>query len=741
MKYFLLGLLGILLLATACNNNDGGSNATAATTTGRYVEVDITPPIDGRFISLVANDGTLVAFDEGLRTRYDSINGGETWTQSPGPGSGTDRFMNVQAAAFLPNGRLLVYEQGEGMVAVAMDGTAEHFPIAEIDDAIAEGDSHIVSLIQMLDNEQVLLTYSVDWIARFMRENDISNFVQSIETGGDEDEDNGEPVQGHRIGGGGTARTTEVRVGGNVASGGGDFTFFGEMATSAIHDMNTGSLISAREVPMPVGANIHGDVYAMQGHTLMRHAANGNIDTILDGTAFAFGSPFNSAASVQPLADGGFIVNVLVDGQFNRLYKYIWDENATIDPNKTITIWSLEDNALVRAAITEIWRLHPDADISYEIALSGDTAISASDAIRTLNTRLLSGSGPDILILDGAPIDSYAGRGMLLDLTGRVDASGIYQNLLAPYMDGGQLHVIPTQFLIPALMGSPTTLGEVPTLAALVESIVTGNPASDMQRGMMLGGIPEAERAQMGFTDLAELFGIMWQANAAAFINNNQLDSAVLREFLAAIEAISNMYELTVQDEMMGTAGVFMAVGTSGGGRANMLSGSLMDFMMQSTNLAAFSIDNLTLLQMMMVRDDAEITTFPGLTSGAWMPSTIVGVSADTAVADFAIEFVNTMLSLDVQRINHGEGLSVTRQGIQAQIDQINEMMIEFDMDLFDFDVDALINRLQTPALIETTLREMIWQTVERLCTGRIDLEGAVQEVEQNIRNYLAERS
>ena len=735
MKYFLLGLLGILLLATACSNNEGSNTvADTAARAGRFVEADITPPIDGRIINLIANDGTLVAFDEGLRTRFDSTNGGETWTQSPGPGSGTDRFESVQTAAFLPDGRLLVYEQGVGMVAVSPDGTAEHFPIAEIDDAIAEGDSHIVTLIQMLDNEQVLLTYSVDWIARFMRENDIGDFVQRI--GVDENEDDDE--QPRHVSGG--ARTTEVRVGGNF-SGGGDFTFFGEMATSAIHDINTGNLISSREIPMPVGANIHGDVYAMQGHTLMRHAANGNVDTILDGTAFAFGSPFNSAASVQTLADGGFIVNVLVDGQFSRLYKYTWDENATVDPNKTISIWSLEDNALVRAAITEIWRLHPDAQISYEIALSGDTAVSASDAIRTLNTRLLSGSGPDILILDGAPIDSYAGRGMLLDLTGRVNTSGIYQNLLAPYVDGGQLHVIPTQFLIPALMGSPSALGEVPTLAALVESIVTGNPASDMQRGMMLGGIPEAERAQMGFADLAELFDIMWQANATAFINNNQLDSAVLREFLAAIEAISSMYELAAQNEMEAGMGMFMAVSTSGGGRANMLSGSLMDFMMQSTNLAAFSIDNLTLLQMMMVRDDADITTFPGLVPGAWMPSTIVGVSADTSVPDFAIEFVNTMLSLDVQRINHGEGLPVTRQGIQAQIDQINEMMIEFDMDLFDFDVDALASQLQTPALIETTLREMIWQTAERLCTGRIDLEGAVQEVEQNIRNYLAERS
>ena len=767
-----MGLTAVLLLSTACGGNNGSNGnsmaeaattgtdgnraaATATAATGRYVEVDVTPPIDGWFMSLIAQDGTLAAFDEGLRTRYDSTNMGETWTPSPGPGSGTDRFEGVRTAAFLPDGRLLAYVQYEGMTKISPDGATEHFPVDEIDSAVADGDTHNITLIQALDNGQIMLTYSIDWIARFMREHDMGDFVGRF--GNDEDGDDIEDLdmgtvedaynemyeyedatEGMETGGRGTVRTSEVRVSG-TAGVGGDFRF-GDMETTAIHDLATGQQISTREVPTPVGANSHGDIYTMQGHSLLRYGANGYVDTVLDGTAFAFGASNNSVASVQLLADGGLVVNVLVDWQFNRLFKYVWDANATVDPNKTITIWSLEDNALVRAAITEIWRLHPDADITYEIALLGDTAISASDAIRTLNTRLLSGRGPDILILDGAPIDSYAGRGMLLDLTGRVDTGGIYQNLLAPYLDGGQMHVIPTQFSIPMLMGSAHTLAEVPTLAALVESIVTGNPAAAMDQGRMLGGIPEDERAQMGFNDLEELFDLMWQANASAFINDNRLDSDALREFLAAIEAISNMYELTAADDITGGMGVFMAVG-GGGGRANMVSGSLMQYMMQSTNLAAFSVDNIMLLQMMMARDDSELAIFPGLTPGAWLPSTIVGVSADTSVEDFAIAFVNTMISLQVQQINHGEGLPVTRQGIQAQIAQINQQLAEFDMDPFDVDMDTFVNQLQTPALIEATLREMIWGTVERLCTGRVDLEGAVQEVEQNIRNYLAERS
>ena len=179
-----------------------------------------------------------------------------------------------------------------------------------------------------------------------------------------------------------------------------------------------------------------------------------------------------------------------------------------------------------------------------------------------------------------------------------------------------------------------------------------------------------------------------------------------------------------------------------GGGGMSILPGSPMQFMMQATNMAAFSVDSLTLLQMTERREEPSAhALFPGLSQGAWRPSTIVGVSADTSVEDFAIRFVNTMLSLDVQLMNHGEGLPITREAVQSQIDLVNELLAEHNLGSFDVDVHGLVSGLRVPSIIETTLRDMIWETVERLATGRVDLEGAVGEVERNIRNYLAERS
>lgn len=825
-KLFRLAMLATLaialLLTAAC-----GSNGTDDRTFGRYVEVDITPPIDGRFISLVTHDGNLAAFDEGLQTRFDSTDNGDSWTETTGPGSGTGRFAGVRTAAFLPDGRLLVYVQEEGMVAVSEDGSSEHFPIDEIDNAILEGESVSVSLIQVLDDAQVLLTYSIGGFGGFIIDtgdgqtinfggdgftgldmDEISGLLDGLDVSADdldalasstmdvgtlEGEFNLDAldlaelaealgldleeleidadtfmamvdgssestiVTGQHVVSGGVSRVTaggdNLRPQGAVSmreSAMQTFSFEGmvsgmggmEQATT-IHDMATGSRIFEVSVPGALTTNTHGDIYTYDGQSILRNYTNGSISTRLEGAAFSFGAQNVDVSAMQilPNQDQSFIINTLVDWRYNRLYRYTWDENAPIDPNKTITIWSLEDNAFVRAAITEMWRQHPDACITYEIALSGDTAVSASDAIRTLNTRLLSGSGPDILILDGTPIESYAGRGMLLDLA-EANTDKIYQNLLEPFLFDGRTYIVPTQFSIPVLMSDASILEQTQTLDALVNRVLSGNATTPMITRGILGSTPAEERSELFFEDLEELYEIMWLANASAFISNNQLNSDALREFLAATEAISNMYDLTAPNETPAMAmGMSAVVVSSGGGMVNMFSGSLIQYMAQTTNMGAFAVNNLSLLQLFMDRNDADIMTFPGLMPGTWQPSTMVGVSADTDVSEFAIEFVNMMLSTNVQQINQGEGLPITREGLASQISILNNTLVGSGMDPFELNLDGLISQLQVPALMETVLREMIWETVERLCTGRIDLEGAIREIEQNIRNYLAERS
>jgi len=804
MKKRILSLIlaGCLLLLAACsgneidsdNENSGGSGAEnlgGRTVEGRYVETDITPPIDGRFVSFLKEDGTIVCFDDGLKTRYESADGGNSWNGTPGPGSTTDRFQHAQIGALLPDGGLLAFIHDEGLVMISPDGTDEAYPVEEIDKAFAEGESVYLSLMRMLDNDRLLLNYTIGGFTQTVDEDEPDEDDDPDDNDGEEEAPrarDGEPGavtrsssvtrSGVRSGGqgGGAAVSVdsmrnrmlllEFSTGQIVAelpmaewmramAAISDNTSLYIMDFSenvSIYNLDDGSPSERPDISFGGGSGgfgmrmmggalavrKDGGLYAAVDGSLLLADKEGAISTVLESTAYSIGAPRNSVTSVLAMDDGSIIVNLLSNNQNNRLYKYTWDENASINPDKTLTIWSLDDNSFVRAAIAEFRKKHPDSYIRYEVALSGDGSLSASDAIKTLNTRLLGGNAPDIIVLDGCSAESYADRGMLMDLSGIIDTGDVFDNLLAPFENDGNLYVLPAQFMMPMLIGSSEALAEVGTLDDLVARVVDGNDLPADGGPDMFAGIDEELRSALYFDNLEELTNILWLSSAPSIINNNRLDSDALRRYFEAVKAINDKYELTKTGEG-GMAIVSMV--TSDGGPASMITGSLIRYTMQQTHYAAFFAGNLQIMQMMMNRSGSTLNLFPGLTPGVWRPSTVVGISADASTPEFAAEFVQTMLSLEIQRLNYGTGLPVTRGGFADQIKAINDHRAEFDMEPFSFDTDALINRLETPSMVDTVLKEMMQSSVESLCKGEIDVEGAVRAIEQSISTYLAERS
>jgi len=782
-----IALACILLVATACRGGNGYGNGNGAetntgtrassnielTSTGRYMERDISPPIDGQFITFMANDGSIVAFDTSLRARYTSTDSGQTWTQSPGLNiNDADRPMWIHAATLMPDGSLLTFLMDKGIVIIDTNGNASPFPVQSIDEAIANGYHVGINMMQVLGEDRLLISYTIHGFSQQMWNPEDDNYDDNENNDENEDENDETGRRSSMVMGvNGMSdrfdqRTVLYNFSGEVvaelpfmtvaaAATSGEYFYVLEQWESLITSVNlsTGALSNRSPISLATNAPISGMMQmgtsaalaiSICGNLVVMHdnsvlmIEDDNIETLLDGDAFFFGSPNAFVSNVMVLACGNIAIAVLA-GAEAYLFRYEWDENAVINPERTLHIWSLENNDTVRATITELRRRYPDTYITYEIAISGDTGMTAADAIRNLNTRLLSNRGPDIIILDGTPAETYATRGMLLNMAGHVDTSAMYQNLLEGFVqDNETLYILPTQFMLPVIAGAPHAINAVNTLDDFVSRIVNGNPPTPAMNRWDIAGIAEEDRAESSFT-LEELFSIMWLTNAAAIVNNNQLDSNALREFFTAMLAISDMYNLSEEDNSSMMFGAVMSSRTST--RGTIITGSLIDYISQITNMGAFSMGSMMLMNMLTNRPDAELAPFPGLVSGAWEPTTMVSISADTNVADFAITFVNTMLSLAVQGMDHGMGFPVTSVGVNTQIQEINDQLIYWGADPIEIDLNSLIAQMQTPVMLENVVTEMIWETVERLCTGRLDLEGAVQEIEQNIRNYLAERS
>ncbi len=99
--------------------------------------------------------------------------------------------------------------------------------------------------------------------------------------------------------------------------------------------------------------------------------------------------------------DDSFLVACSVDAEY-KIYRYSYSADTSSVPEKEMKVYSLEDCSVLRQAISVYQKQNPDVYVDLEIGMSGEDSVTASDALRTLNTDIMAGKGPDILILDGS---------------------------------------------------------------------------------------------------------------------------------------------------------------------------------------------------------------------------------------------------------------------------------------------------------------------------------------------------
>lgn len=160
---------------------------------------------------------------------------------------------------------------------------------------------------------------------------------------------------------------------------------------------------------------------------LYRYILGGSvIEQIADGQMTALGDTQRDPLALQVLDNGEF--RVLFGG--NYMVEMYYDETLPARPSRELTVYSLEESGWIRYAGQLFQKEHPDVLVRYETGMDGDNAFSKEDALKNLNTRLLAGEAPDVIMLDDMDIEQYADKGVLKELDG----------ILQPYLDDGILY-------------------------------------------------------------------------------------------------------------------------------------------------------------------------------------------------------------------------------------------------------------------------------------------------------------
>lgn len=325
--------------------------------------------------------------------------------------------------------------------------------------------------------------------------------------------------------------------------------------------------------------------------------------------------------------------------------------DSTVNGSTELTIYSLYDNDYIRYAIDLYKADNSDININLEIGLTDDDAVTVNDALRSLNTSVLAGDGPDILILDGMPIDSYIEGGFLRDVSGVIQevnqAEGLFESITSTYQEGNKIYAVPTRFKVPVIIGNEEILATIDGLDALAN---------------LLGSTEQEDTDTiytMNLTNATLLLEKLYSSSSLTLLKKDgTIDKEKLNIFL---EQSKNIYDVQCKAASSSPASVEL---TGARFTVEFLSdvGSMLKSGKDIGLLTITSIEEFSMVLFAIgIMDNGNYGFMQELSESVFISDTTVGISAKSENVDLAESFIKELLSLKDQKSTVKEGLPVNK--------------------------------------------------------------------------------
>lgn len=408
-----------------------------------------------------------------------------------------------------------------------------------------------------------------------------------------------------------------------------------------------------------------GNLYGLRGNSVYVRTENGTVwEQILDAENAPRMQVASAVTAVRALASDCLVVDAWVSlsvrhgaGTRSQLLRYDYDPALVRPETRTLTVYSLEENPTVRQTVSQCMLEHPELEVEYEVGMQ--EGLEKEDAIKQLNTRLLAGEAPDVLILDGLPVDSMVEQGLLADLSSLVDTDGLYPAARAGERDG-KLWYVAGRMKLPLLLGAgyepPESLDQ---LAQAVESGPQLHTQSTLSDRAVLGQPPE------------EIAAVLLPGMRDTLLHSGQIDRAALEEFYTLVGRLCSAAGPDIYRELWRSETMEEKLGSEG------ISVEMSGMVLFPENAAAEleTFDNLADVCNAFYNKDSSgvidlgqycVRSVPGA-QGVYVPSVMAGIPAtQDETADAAI-FLQTLLSHSVQQYELDDGLPVRPESLQSQ--------------------------------------------------------------------------
>ncbi len=451
--------------------------------------------------------------------------------------------------------------------------------------------------------------------------------------------------------------------------------------------------------------------------------AAANWEKLAEGVETDFSLGNYQCTDLAVLEDGTIYALFLANGE-RKLNRYEYDPNAVSQVTQVLRLYAVTESPLLKQAAVLYHKAHPEVLIRIENDYPEYfySHIDYNAVYQKLNTMLLGDEAPDILVMDGLNIDSYAAKGLLVNLEEVIkpmeEGGELLSNITGIYAKDKKRYAVPLQFKFYMAIGRDITAENMSSMEKLAEFL------------------SKSDYSYMGPWTAAELAYQFYPYFCEEIVKDKQLDKEAVGRYLEYLKMIGDNCGILGSrpenerpfDMWKLGAEAKLAIEEVGGFMDSMFPVSMASYI------------------------KGDFTAF----ENSFSPSLQMGICAKSPYRDTAEDFLRFALSEELQSMELGNGFPVNRAALNKQAaEDRSEYMASvviadddggytsFDSEPFSQETARkladICETLEKPVKEDAKISEVLAECLGGYLDGSQSKEETIQKIEAGLKMYLAE--
>ncbi|MBD5528614.1 MAG: extracellular solute-binding protein [Lachnospiraceae bacterium] len=511
--------------------------------------------------------------------------------------------------------------------------------------------------------------------------------------------------------------------------------------------------INSRPYLMWMSSPEEKSLYVLTRKGLYSHVLYGStVEQLIDGSLCSISDLGHSFVNMLQLGEAFY---VLYSGQ---LKQYVYDPTVPTMPENILRVWGLQSDEDIQRVVGAFAQSHPDLYVTYEHPLSEDTGMTREDAMKVLSTELATGNGPDVLLLDDLPYDTYVEKGVLADLTETLDGTGerymdaVRESYRRDTPQGRGQYAMPMSLTVPVLMGEKNKIQNVSNLEQLADLMEQSRAA-------------QPEGTLLGFNRAENALELLAIGSTGDWMNESGgIDSEGVKNFLTQARRIYNAEisgltakEIEGMEQLQSYINGVPQVWTQAGYQVQNAMYFHQPFALGMLNSSMSVMGDYSMTAVVMSMQNMVMVPMSGENGFIGQASNILAVNEASKVKEQALEFVAYALSKQFCSENYMRAGSTNWDVLEEQIRKNEEDGISAFMSFEDIDGKPQLIEVENPSEEELAALRQILEACQGVSqcdsrvydavievgayalTDKLTIDEAVKEIEKKVSLYLAE--